>query len=114
VLVAEGSVGDEIIGFHAQQAVEKALKSVIVLAGVEIPRSHNTGLLLALLEDAGWDIPEGLRDLGWLTDWAVTTRYEAPPAELDRAAAMSAADAAVAWAAEQLSSAAEDAEANGD
>ncbi len=32
-----GSVDDHIIGFHAQQAVEKALKVALVLADSELP-----------------------------------------------------------------------------
>jgi len=31
---------DGVIGFHAQQAVEKALKAVLAASGLEIPRTH--------------------------------------------------------------------------
>jgi HEPN domain-containing protein len=31
---------DEIFGFHAQQAVEKALKAWLALLGEEYPRTH--------------------------------------------------------------------------
>src|SRR5262245_34031912 len=35
--------------FHSQQAAEKAIKSLLVLAGVDFPRSHALGRLVALL-----------------------------------------------------------------
>ena len=35
--------------FHSQQSAEKALKSVLVLFGVDFPRSHALGQLAALL-----------------------------------------------------------------
>jgi HEPN domain-containing protein len=31
-VLAEGDIADELIGFHAQQSVEKAIKAVLVLA----------------------------------------------------------------------------------
>jgi HEPN domain-containing protein len=37
---------DEIFGFHAQQAVEKALKAWLTLVGVEYPRTHDLEELL--------------------------------------------------------------------
>jgi HEPN domain-containing protein len=41
-LVDDIEVDDSIIGFHAQQAVEKALKVALVLAGIELPHTHDT------------------------------------------------------------------------
>jgi HEPN domain-containing protein len=35
VLMAEEDMRDDVVGFHAQQAVEKALKVALVLAGVK-------------------------------------------------------------------------------
>ena len=35
-----------IVGFHAQQAVEKALKALLVSTGDTVPRTHDLGLLL--------------------------------------------------------------------
>jgi HEPN domain-containing protein len=53
-LLATDSVQDDaVVGFHCQQAVEKALKAVVALRSIEIPRSHDLGLLLRLLTSGG-------------------------------------------------------------
>jgi HEPN domain-containing protein len=67
---------DEIFGFHAQQAVEKALKAWISLAGVEYKKTHNLDDLFQLLESHGHHIPDEFSDILFLTDFAVTFRYD--------------------------------------
>ena len=47
---------DEIFGFHAQQAVEKALKAWMCALGMTYPHSHHINRLLVLLSDAGADV----------------------------------------------------------
>jgi HEPN domain-containing protein len=66
---------DEIFGFHAQQAVEKALKAWLSLIGVEYPRTHDLEELLELLEEHADPILEAFYDLVDLTDFAVQFRY---------------------------------------
>jgi len=66
---------DEIFGFHAQQAVEKALKAWLSLIGVEYPRTHDLEELLELLEEHAEPILEAFYDLVDLTDFAVQFRY---------------------------------------
>jgi HEPN domain-containing protein len=66
---------DEIFGFHAQQAVEKALKAWLSLIGVEYPRTHDLEELLELLEEQVEPILEAFYDLVDLTDFAVQFRY---------------------------------------
>ena len=46
-----------VLGFHAQQAVEKGLKAILSLRGVEFPRTHNLSMLLELLRRAGAALP---------------------------------------------------------
>jgi HEPN domain-containing protein len=78
----------EIFGFHAQQTVEKCLKSRLCLAGREIPRTHNIRHLIVLLEEAGI-VADDLWDLVSLTAFAVQFRYEPFDSledDLDRAA----------------------------
>src|ERR671914_3009026 len=41
-----------IVGFHCQQAVEKALKAVLAERGADFPYTHDVGLLIQLCEDA--------------------------------------------------------------
>jgi HEPN domain-containing protein len=66
---------DEIFGFHAQQAVEKALKAWLTVVGVEYPRTHDLEELLGLLEEHAEPILEAFYDLVDLTDFAVQFRY---------------------------------------
>ena len=74
-LLARSTVADEIVGFHAQQAVEKALKAWLTLVGVEYPRTHDLEELLELLEEHAEPILGAFYDLVDLTDFAVQFRY---------------------------------------
>lgn len=60
--------------YHVQQAIEKALKSVVALNGLEPPRTHD---LLRLVAIAGDDLTWSKTD-AWLaavSSWVATTRY---------------------------------------
>lgn len=70
------SFADEIFGFHAQQAIEKALKAWIAARGLIYPLTHDTGELLALLEEDGVDVSRFM-DLIRYDSFAVLFRYEA-------------------------------------
>jgi HEPN domain-containing protein len=65
---------EEIFGFHAQQAVEKALKAWIASLGKEYPLTHSIARLLAILQDLGADM-EAFWDLAEYTAYAVEFRY---------------------------------------
>lgn len=97
ILAADDQTDDDVIGFHAQQAVEKALKVALVLAGATFPRTHDVTFLVSLTERAEIALPEPLRDADWLTPWAADMRYDEPAASLDRGAALQTAEAAVRW-----------------
>lgn len=101
-LAADESQADHVIGLFAQQAVEKSAKAVLVTRGAEIPRTHDVGYLCELLADAGADIPDAVAAADWLTPWAGTWRYDSFDEHLDRAKASEAAQAALAWARDQL------------
>lgn len=75
-LARDSAAPDWIIGFHAQQAVERALKAVLAAAGVQFPRTHNIAMLLALLEQAAIQSPENCAGLERLTPFGVAARYE--------------------------------------
>jgi HEPN domain-containing protein len=100
-LAGDAAVDDGVVGFHAQQAVEKALKVVLVLNDVELPRTHDLQFIVGLLRQAGVSFPEPFPDAAWLTPWAAEWRYD-EPIVLDRAASLSIADLAVGWAAGSL------------
>ncbi len=65
----------EDLCFDAQQAAEKALKSVFVLHREDFPHTHDLNRLLSLLERSGLKIPKYVRLVHQLTRFAVETRY---------------------------------------
>ena len=90
----------EHLCFHAQQAVEKAVKAVLIAGGVVPPKVHDIAYLLSLVPD-GVAVPEDVERSEVLTDFAVISRYPADFGEVDEAEwveAVALARAAVAWA----------------
>ena len=84
---------EEIFGFHAQQAVEKALKAWLIFAGADYPKTHDLRLLLDLLDRAQQDV-SAFRHLMSLTAYGVQFRYsiyEEMNQALDRAGTQSTA-----------------------
>ena len=76
--LSDPNVADvETFGFHAQQAVEKALKAWLDLRGQLYPRIHDLDELLRLLRQHGAAVPEEFTGLASLTDFGVAFRYEA-------------------------------------
>lgn len=69
-------------GFHAQQAVEKALKAVLTLHGKAFPRTHNLEELGHLVADLGIEQPFSPRQLRQLNPFAVEARYTDPAVPL--------------------------------
>lgn len=67
---------DEIVGFHAQQAIEKALKAWISALGAEHPHTHDLGRLLLALESLGVDVTP-FSSLVAYSAFGVQFRYEA-------------------------------------
>ena len=75
-------------GFHAQQAVEKALKALLCLRDIDFPRTHDLESLLAYLTTSGALPPVTATDLRPLTPYAVDFRYDDEIASLMTADAM--------------------------
>jgi HEPN domain-containing protein len=65
-----------VLGFHAEQAVEKALKAVLSSNGIDYPRTHNLVMLAELLRQAQHDLPANSGDFALLVPYAVMLRYE--------------------------------------
>lgn len=93
-------IADEIIGFHAQQAVEKWLKAVMAVRGLPEDRIHDIGRLLQILEKGDVELPRKASQLDELTEYAVPMRYDelldAEP--LDRDATVALVDEVGEWA----------------
>jgi HEPN domain-containing protein len=93
------NVSDAVVGFHAQQAVEKAIKAVLVLNAVSYRFSHDVAYLIELCETAGVEIPGELEDVDRLTVFAVRLRYDdLPSTHVSRSEAVAWASAATRWA----------------
>ena len=101
ILLAEGLPNES--AFHSQQAVEKALKALIVALGTKPPKTHRIEKLLELLEDKvdiKWAYEQ---DLPALTFYAVEARYPGPPVVVEEAReALRIAREAVEWIRERL------------
>jgi HEPN domain-containing protein len=66
----------EMLCFHAQQAAEKAIKSLLVQAEIEVPFTHSLEFLLDQLPESTI-VPEAVSQAVVLTQFATTSRY--PP-----------------------------------
>lgn len=74
-MLAPGEFVDEVFGFHAQQAVEKALKAWIACEGLTYPTSHDLMALYEILLDHGAERVRVYEHLTDLTVFAVQFRY---------------------------------------
>jgi HEPN domain-containing protein len=90
----------EDLCFHAQQAVEKSLKAVLISKGIEFPRTHNLRMLIDALPENVFCDPI-LDSSAALTDYAVSARYPGEVEEVTRQELKTARHIArevVAWA----------------
>ena len=62
-----GGIADSVLGFHAQQAVEKALKGLLVSAGWELRHTHDLRFLVQQAESLNLQLPEATAEAHWLT-----------------------------------------------
>jgi HEPN domain-containing protein len=67
------------LGFHAQQAAEKAVKAVLSAAGAEYPKTHDLQHLLNLAAGAGVALPPDADALPRLTPFGAALRYDEVP-----------------------------------
>jgi HEPN domain-containing protein len=78
-IAVNANVYYEDLCYQSQQAVEKALKGLLIFYGVEPEFTHNIGILLNEIEKFT-EIPEQIKETTKLTKYAVITRY---PGEYD-------------------------------
>jgi len=65
----------EDLCFDCEQAVEKALKALLVSIDVSFPHTHSIGHLIELIEEHNIMVPDEIKDSISLTAYAVSTRY---------------------------------------
>lgn len=99
----DGRVADWILGFHAEQAIEKSLKAVLALREIDYPRTHNLRVLAGLVRSIGITLPPDVDRLGEFTPYGAVTRYESVAdfevaEEYDREWSLECVERTVAWA----------------
>ncbi len=67
---------DAILGFHAQQAVEKLIKALISTLSAQFELTHDLMRLAKALEGLGETLPPTPLSLSDLNDFAVNYRYD--------------------------------------
>jgi HEPN domain-containing protein len=98
-------VSDASVGFHAQQAVEKALKAAIASRDQDFPFAHDIGLLMQLCQDSGLKLPTDLAEADRLTPYAAAIRYGlGDPGAVPTSDALRWAALAIEWAESELRS----------
>lgn len=97
-------IADSILGFHAQQAIEKWLKAVLAHNAIEFEYTHDLRHLIGLVDSADIAFPLDIPSVVAFTEFAVPLRYEdlldAEP--LDRPAAVALVSEVEAWARAKL------------
>ena len=106
-LAGNPEISDEIVGFHAQQAVEKWLKAVLGSSGVDFEYTHDLRRLIAQVEAVVGEFPFNTAEVVALTEHAVPLRYDeildAEP--LDREATVTLVNELGGWAKARLAEA---------
>ena len=98
-LADDPEMDDAVIGFHAQQAVEKCLKAVLALHRVEIRKTHDLRELQTLLEKNRLPMTPMTEEIKDLNPYAVMLRYDDVESEtLDRVRARRTVEGILAWA----------------
>lgn len=90
--------GDDVIGFHVQQTVEKSVKAVLASLDIDYPRTHDIDYLVRQLVKRDISVPDALLEARWVSMWGVFTRYDDLETVLDRTAAIEVATVAIGWA----------------
>lgn len=99
LLAPAPDLSDAVVGFHAQQAVEKSIKAVLSARGIEFRRTHDLVFLLEVLGDNGLPLPPGADWLDELNPYTVEARYgTVEPDRLDRQRALQSSAQVVEWA----------------
>ncbi|MGK5084429.1 HEPN domain-containing protein [Bdellovibrionota bacterium FG-1] len=75
-LIDDSDIADSIWGFHAQQAAEKFIKSVLMEKSILFPKTHDLMLLHDLMVQNGLVCPVLFEELGELGPFAVEFRYD--------------------------------------
>ncbi len=76
LMVKKPGFADEVFGFHAQEAVEKALKTWLISIQHQYPKIHDLRTLARLLRESGEELPEHFEGLLELSTFGTVFRYQ--------------------------------------
>jgi HEPN domain-containing protein len=106
ILMQAKTIDFAIIGFHAQQSVEKAMKAVMAIAGITYPRSHDLVQLCDMLVATNISCPLSRDTLESLNPYAVSSRYNLETDELlNETQATNAVQTCLQWAQQKMNDA---------
>lgn len=91
----------EDLCYHAQQAVEKSLKAILLSKKGSFPYTHSLSTLLDLAEQNGIFVSDSIKDSVGLTEFAVDGKYPGfnePVSEKEWRQAVSKAEEVLNWA----------------
>lgn len=99
-VVDSETVADEIVGFHIQQAIEKAIKAALTRLGSQYEFTHDLSILYRQAENNELWLPASIDAVEELTIFAVQFRYLLYQEEhgFDRNAGLKLAEEFVKWA----------------
>ena len=100
-LCGDPDILPNIVGFHAQQAVEKSIKAVLLHAGTKFPFTHDLEELFALYAASGPKLPFDCDKLNDLTPYATHRRYPGyvhQPGVTEQQQLLALAEEVFAWA----------------
>jgi HEPN domain-containing protein len=93
------AVADELVGFHVQQTIEKAIKAVLTGLGLQYEYTHDLSWLYQQVMDAGVAPPVPPEAVEEMTAFAVQFRYTLfEQQDLDRGQATQLATEFIRWA----------------
>ena len=75
---AGGEILRETLAFHAQQAIEKSIKAVLLNHNVAFPYTHDIAVLCDLVRTRGIAWRDDLDEAAEATAYAVEIRYPGP------------------------------------
>jgi HEPN domain-containing protein len=102
-VVENTDIGDAIVGFHGQQAVEKLAKAVLTAHGIAFAKTHDLDYLIDLVEKNGIVSPDELEFAEALSVWAVESRYDDEDTPvLDRRQTLALLGPLRAWAEQEI------------
>jgi HEPN domain-containing protein len=91
----------EDLCYHAQQAVEKSFKAILLARVGAFPYIHDLAELVYRIQQAGIQVPESVRSAVSLTEYAVGARYpgfDEPVTRLDWEEALDMTKSVLSWA----------------